>query len=94
MLTKKIEEYLLKRDLIQDNDKDEILIDAQEYGIGELIALGADEMQPWEVIVLDQMIETWKSLEEIDVWLKNKIPWYDLHTLKAMDSVISYVTIK
>jgi len=46
MLTKKIEEYLLKRDLIQDNDKDEILIDAQEYGIGELIALGADEMQP------------------------------------------------
>lgn len=71
---------------------EDIVIDAQEYGLWELVALAADSMQPQDIITLEQMIDEWKTPEAIDTWLSTKAPWYDQYAIQALESVKTYLS--
>lgn len=92
MLTTQIQQYLLTTNLPEGEDMEDIVIDAQEYGLWELIALAADSMQPEDIVQLEHMIEEGKSATDIDTWIVTKIPWYDQYATQALNAVQIYLT--
>jgi hypothetical protein len=89
-LTAAIQQLLLEMDLPAE-DMADIVLDAQEYGVGELVALVSSKLSPEDVIVLDEMIDEEKTASDIDAWLATKIADYDTYMPKALEEVKEYL---
>lgn len=89
-LTAAIQQLLLDMDLPAE-DMADIVLDAQEYGVGELIGLASGKLSAEDVIELDEMIDDEKSVTEIDAFLASKIADYDKYMKKALEEVKDYL---
>ncbi len=72
-------------------DRDDIITDAQEYGLGEMIALVSEGMSEETLHDLETMIENEATVEDIDTRLAHNAPSYEKHIPEIVASVKDYL---
>lgn len=90
-LTNEIQSLLLEIQLDADEQLEDIVLDAQEYGMECIIEMVTPKLTPEDIIVLDEMIDDDKSVDELDEWLGTKIEDYDSYVNKALEMVKEYL---
>lgn len=61
---------------IPADEREDVILDAQEYGLGEMIALIEDSVSEEKLMELEKLVENEASVQEIDTWLSENTPNY------------------
>lgn len=91
-LTSSIQAFLLDAELPAGESMEDIVLDAQEYGIECLIEMVVPELLPEEILVLEEMIENDTPIQEMERWFSEKVKNYDTYLQKAMEEVKLYLS--
>lgn len=91
-LTSSIQSLLLDMQIPAGESMQDLVLDAQEYGIECLIEMGATDLSPEDIVALETMIENSTPPVEMDAWLSEKIAHYDKYSAQALEEVKYYLS--
>lgn len=69
----------------------DVVIDAQEFALEQLVEKVASSLSPENILVLDSMIADDLPVEKIDQWLQENAPTYDQYIASIEKDVIEYL---
>lgn len=82
---------LLEMPLPEGESMQDVVIDAQEYALEQLIEKVAGSLSPENILLLDSMIADDMPVEKIDQRLQENAPSYDEHFPSIEKDVIEYL---